>query len=111
MVNPYNAPANYADRMPERRAVRPYLFLVPIPIFLGCGLVALGLPLLNEEMGWYPMNYAIYEFEILGQPVSNELAITISIGAGLVSWLVALGMTVKALLNWRHNRTLNTTTL
>lgn len=105
MANPYEATNANTSHPPRRRVLWPSMIACTLLLFVGFGIALPGLQLLNQELGLIPTRTEIFDVEINGQPVSNATATRYFVGVGCIPWGIAIVLSFKLILNWRHNRT------
>lgn len=60
--------------------------------------------MLSQKWQLTTTDFAIYDIEINGRPVSSDRFIAYSIGIGLVILSIGLSLVVKSVFNWRSNQ-------
>lgn len=104
MENPYETPLSPRAKPDLKRWVFRYTFACALLLVVGVCSALPGLVLLNQELGWIPVNGKIYDIEISGESVRLETAMRNSLTTGSMLGAIGLLFGFNALLNWRYNR-------
>lgn len=102
MENPYETPLSPRAKPDLKRWVFRYTFACALLLVVGVCSALPGLVLLNQELGWIPVNGKIYDIEISGESVRLETAMRNSLTTG--SMLGAIGMLTELKPNVRIHR-------